>query len=92
MPEERELYVVVPLRKEGRRVMLKPCPFCDCEDTTAERVCSCGGPPTYQARCPSCHACGPDSPSEEIAITYWNAILGRSISVIGDSGTGNKEN
>jgi len=66
---------------------LKECPFCGCEETTMKGIYLYGEPIAYQASCPSCYARGPSNPSEEIAVTYWNAILGRSISVIGDSGS-----
>jgi len=64
---------------------LNPCPFCDCEDVVIERVDlqHCDG--AYQVGCPDCLACGPANPSEEIAITYWNSIFGRSIIVFEDS-------
>lgn len=64
---------------------LNPCPFCGYDETTIESVYLFGKTLSYQVSCPFCRARGPSSPSEEIAVTYWNSILGRSISVIGDS-------
>jgi len=73
-------------------MLLNPCPFCGYEETIMKSIYLYGKPPAYQVICRSCHARGPANPSKEIAVTYWNAILGRSISIFGDSGTGNKEN
>ena len=66
-------------------MILNPCPFCECADTTVEGIYLYGQPLLYQVRCPSCRARGPASPSEEIAATYWNAIRERTMFSISGS-------